>query len=69
MANPANDLAAFKDLVVQMIGSTDNEIRSAAEKTYNEVPLATRAQLLLQIYMDQTANTEASQFVKRFIIL
>lgn len=58
MANPSTDVAAFKELVVQMVSSTDNEIRSAAEKSYNDILLQTRAHFLLQIYMDGTANTE-----------
>lgn len=58
MANPAADVSAFKELVVQMIGSTDNEVRSAAEKSYTEIPLQTRSHFLLQIYMDSSSNTE-----------
>ncbi|CAD5235672.1 unnamed protein product [Bursaphelenchus xylophilus] len=51
------DLQTFHSTVVNLLG-TDNELRVAAERQYNEVPLANRAQLLLQLYMDASVNNE-----------
>jgi hypothetical protein len=58
MTNPTSDALAFKELVVRMVGSTDNEVRSNAEKQYTEIPLQMKAQYLLQIYMDSGSTTE-----------
>ncbi|KAI6211224.1 Importin-5 [Aphelenchoides besseyi] len=53
-----DELNKFQELVVAMVGSSDNDARNAAEKTYNDVPMKNRAQLLLQLYTTPTINNE-----------
>jgi hypothetical protein len=54
------DITVFKDLVVQMVSSTENATRNEAEKTYNEIPMQTRAHYLLQLYMDANLLQDVS---------
>ncbi|KAI6241840.1 Importin-5 [Aphelenchoides fujianensis] len=54
----ADNLLQFQTVVSEMVGSTDNAARSAAEATYNAIPMKQRAELLLQCYVDASINNE-----------
>lgn len=52
------DLQEFHSLMTKML-CPENEARSEAEKQYEQIPVSTRGQLLFQLFLDQSVDTEA----------
>ncbi|VDN44995.1 unnamed protein product [Gongylonema pulchrum] len=53
------NLQEFHHLVSRML-CPENETRMEAEKHYDQIDLSTKAQLLFQLFLDQTAEAEVS---------
>lgn len=53
------ELQQFHQLIVQML-SPENNIRSAAEKQYDQIAQADKSTLLFSLYLDANVDVEVS---------
>ncbi|VDK71321.1 unnamed protein product [Anisakis simplex] len=58
----ATELEQFGEIVKHMLWP-DNNVRTEAEKQYEQIPLIKRSQLLFQLFLDTTVNVEPCDFI------